>query len=240
MYIFGRNPVLEALAAGTRIAKIFFRFGAHGGAVAGVREAARSRNIPWVELPKVKFDRLGTGVHTQGVAALVEEARIMELDELLAYKPEQDPPFLVALDGITDPHNAGAVIRSAECAGAHGVIIPMRDAVPITDTVVKVSAGATEHMRIARVAHLGRTLEELKEHGIWVAGLAADGDTDLFALDGERPLCIVVGAEGGGLRPTIRKACDMLVRIPMWGHIDSLNASVAAALALYEVRRKRL
>jgi 23S rRNA (guanosine2251-2'-O)-methyltransferase len=240
MYIFGRNPVLEALKAEQEITKIFIRFGTHGDTVRDIMRRAKTAHIPVSQLDRQKFDRLGAGQAAQGVAALVEDVATVDLADLLAISREQDPPFFVALDSITDPHNVGAIIRSAECTGAHGVILPKHDSASITDVVVKASAGAVSHIPVARVGNLHQALEELKRNGIWVAGLAGEGDTDLLQFDGFRPLCLVIGSEGKGLRPVIRSACDILIRIPMWGHIDSLNASVAAALAMYEVRRRRL
>jgi len=240
MYIYGRNPILEIVKSGKAVAKIFIRYGTHGEAVSEVKRLARKFNIPFVELDKKKFDRLSDVSNAQGIVALVEEVNTLELPDLLAIKREQDPPFFLALDSITDPHNVGAIIRSAECAGVHGIIIPKHDSAQLTDTVMKTSAGAATHQPIARVGNLHQTLVDVKAAGIWIAGLAGDGDIDLFVLDGQLPLCLVIGSEGKGMRPLIRKTCDMMVRIPMWGRIDSLNASVAAALVMYEVRRKRL
>ena len=240
MYIFGRNPVIEALKADKDITKIYIRYGTHGEAMRDIQRLARERRILVTQLDKMKFDRLGGGMASQGVAALVEDVTTLDLGDLLALKREQDPPFFIALDSITDPHNVGAIIRSAECAGAHGIILPKHDSAAITDVVVKSSAGAISHIPIARVGNLHQALEELKKNNIWVAGLAGEGDTDLLQFDGYRPICLVVGSEGKGLRPVIRSACDILIRIPLWGRIDSLNASVAAALALYEIRRRRI
>ncbi len=241
MQIHGRQPVIEALKSGKTISKIYFRFGIHGGAVSEIEYLARKAKVVTVVLPKQKFDKLGGDPSTtQGIIALIEDIEPLTLDELLSITREQDPPFFIALDSITDPHNVGAIIRSAECAGAHGVIIPVRDSAMISDTVVKASAGAVSHIPIAKVDNLRQALDELKRNNIWIAGLAGEGDTDMFQFDGYIPLCIVVGSEGKGIRPSILSACDFKVRIPMWGEIGSLNASVAAALMLYEVRRKRL
>ncbi len=239
MLIIGRNPVLEALRGGGRVSKLYLRFGVHGESVMELQRLARARRIPAVVLPKQKFDRLGNVLHSQGIAALVEDAQILELDELLARNVEQDPPFLAALDSIKDPHNLGAIMRTAVCAGAHGIVLPQRDTAMINETVAKASAGAAGLLPAARVASLPQALEVIKEHGIWIIGLAGDGDTDLFSFDGARPVCVVIGSERG-MRPIVRKRCDDVVRIPMWGEVDSLNASVAAALMFYEIRRSRL
>ncbi len=243
MNIYGRQPVIEAIKAGKSISKIYFRFGAHGGIVGEIEHLARKARIPTGTLAKHKFDKLSGGGDPsaiQGVIALVEDILPATLDDFLAMKREQDPPFFIALDSITDPHNVGAIIRTAECAGAHGVIIPERDSAPITDVVVKSSAGAVSHIPIAKVGNLGQALIKMKDAGIGIAGLDGDGDTDLFTFDGFTPLCIVIGSEGKGIRPSILNHCDFRIRIPMWGQIASLNASVAAALMLYEVRRGRV
>jgi 23S rRNA (guanosine2251-2'-O)-methyltransferase len=240
MYIYGRNPVIEALRSNKEITKIFIRFGTVGSSVEQIKRLARDAGVPVSQMDKQKFDRIGNNRDSQGIVALVEEYNSVSLEELLADTREQDPPFFLAVDNVTDPRNLGAILRTAECAGVHGVILPQRDTAPITDTVVKTSAGATSHIRIARVGNLNQALEKLKEAGIWVAGLDAEGETDLLEVDGFRPVCLVVGSEGKGLRPLIKKSCEILIRIPMWGRVDSLNASVAAALVLYEVRRKRL
>jgi 23S rRNA (guanosine2251-2'-O)-methyltransferase len=239
MYIYGRNPIIEALRSEADIAKIYLRFGTHGESILLIRQLARKRKVPLIELSRDKFTRLNAPQEAQGVVALIEDIPLFSLADLLTSAPEDEPAFFIALDEITDPHNTGAIVRSASCAGAHGVILPERNSAMINDTVVKVSAGATSHIRIARVGNLHKALLELREKNIWIAGLDSRGDKDLFALDGSLPVCLVIGAEGKGLRPLIRKTCDFIVSIPMWGKVDSLNASVAAALALYEIRRKR-
>jgi len=240
MYIHGRNPIIEAFRAGTTVAKVFIRFGTQGHVVEEIKRYAREHGVPVTQLDKQKFDRLGAPREAQGIVALIEEISLLPLEELIAMRREQDPPFFLAVDNVTDPRNLGAILRTAECAGVHGIILPQRDSSPITDVVTKTSAGATAHLPIARVGNLHQALLQLKEADIWVAGLDADGDIDLLEFDGYRAICLVVGSEGKGLRPLIRKSCDMLLRIPMWGQVSSLNASVAAALALYEVRRKRM
>jgi 23S rRNA (guanosine2251-2'-O)-methyltransferase len=239
MIVIGRNPVREILASGKDVSKVYIRFGAQAESFGEIHRLAGARKIPVVTLPKMKFDRLGNMQHAQGIAALVEEIEAFELEDLLALTHEQDAPFFVALDGITDPHNLGAIIRSAECAGVHGMVLPKHDSAMISDTVMKTSSGAASHLPLARVVNLQQAFDAMKEQGIWIAGLDADGDTDLLSFDGALPVCVVVGSERG-MRPIVRKQCDMVVRIPMWGKVDSLNASVAAALMLYEVRRKRL
>ncbi len=239
MLIIGRNPIIEAVRSGGRVAKIYFRFGTHGESVREIQALARECRIPVTTLPKDKFDRLGDVRHAQGIAARIEDVRTLELDELLGIEVEQDAPFFLALDGIKDPHNLGAIMRTAVCAGVHGLVLPKHEAAMISETVVKGSAGATSYLPVSRVVNLQQALEAMKERGIWIVGLDSNGGTDLFGTDGARPLCIVIGSEKG-IRPVVRAVCDDMVRIPMWGRVDSLNASVAAALMLYEVRRSRI
>ncbi len=240
MYIVGRKPVMEALRSQTTVAKVFLRFGAQGGAIEEIRFLCRRAKVPCVELPREKFARISQdGTLDQGVAALVEDVNLRELGDVLVPHPSGAPPFFIALDSITDPHNAGAIIRTAECAGAQAVILPRDGSTMITDVVVKASAGAVAHMPIVRVANLHRALEEMKMHDIWIVGLDSNTGSSLFSTDLSVPICVVVGSEGKGMRPLIRKICDILVHIPMAGRIGSLNASVAAALMMYEVMRCR-
>ncbi len=240
MYIIGRNPVLEALKSAQKPTKIFILFGSHGPAIQRIRQLAKIDRIPVIELSRQKFVRLAPGSSAQGVAALIEDVPILQLDELIASLPLHEPAFLLACDGITDPHNLGALIRTAESAGVHGVIVPARNSAPITETVIKTSAGAAHHIAVARVGNLAQCLAKLKDAGIWIIGTDSDGDADLFRFDGNRDVCLVVGSEGKGMRPVVRKACDVVLRIPQFGKINSLNASVAGALAMYEIRRSRM
>lgn len=239
MYIFGRQPVLEALKSDKRIAKIYIQFGTHGEIIGQITRRARELKVPFVELSKQKFQRIGDVQNSQGVAALIEDIQTCELDDVFDNIPVDEKPFLLALDSIEDPHNIGALMRTAECSGVHGIIIPKHRSAPITDVVLKTSAGAASHVRIVRTSNLAITLNELKRNNIWIVGLDEDGATDLFDFDSNIPLCIVIGNEAKGMRPIIRKLCDYTIRIPMWGKISSLNASVAGALMMYEVRRKR-
>ena len=239
MIIFGRQAVLEALRAGTEISKIYFLYGSHGKIIGDIHQEARNRKIPLVELPQQKFDRLGNVSHAQGCAALVEEVRHIDVNDLLRKSDATNAVLLLALDEIEDPHNLGALLRTAHCAGIQAVILPKHQSAPITDTVVKASAGATNYIPIAKVSNLPQTLKALKEQNIWIIGLDGEGTVDLFDFQADRNLCLVVGSEGKGLRPTVKKVCDEIVRIPMEGKISSLNASVAGALMMYEVLRKQ-
>ena len=190
-------------------------------------------------VPKKKLDGMIEGNH-QGVIAQVAAYQYAELDDLfaLAAKRNEDPFFLL-LDEIEDPHNLGSIMRTADAAGAHGIIIPKRRAVGLTATVAKLSTGAIEHIPVVRVTNMSRTIDELKEKGVWIAGTDAKGKEDYRQFDGSLPLGLVIGSEGKGMGRLIRDKCDFLVQLPMAGHVTSLNASVAAALLMYEVYRKR-
>lgn len=238
MLIFGRQPVLEALNAEKEISKIYILFGTHGDVIDRIVQRARHRHIPITQLPRQKFERLAEKGVTQGVVALIEEAATISIEDAIA-APGTEPAFFLALDGIEDPHNLGALIRTAECVGVHAIILPKHGSAPISDTVTKASAGATSHMQFVRATNLVQALRQLKAANVWIAGLDEGGDQLLWQFDGSIPICIIVGNEGKGLRPIVREACDVIVKVPMWGAVTSLNASVAGALLLYEVRRKR-
>jgi 23S rRNA (guanosine2251-2'-O)-methyltransferase len=202
---------------------------------------ARARGVPVQPVPRSAIDaEAGHGTH-QGVLALTGQVETISLDRLLARPLETtEPPFLLALDTVTDPHNLGALARSADAAGCHGMLVPRHGSAPVSATAIKASAGALEHLAVAEVASLARAIESLKDAGVWCIGLDERADTSLFDLDlADEPVCVVVGAEGEGLSRLAREACDLLVSIPMSGRVASLNVSVAGALALFEVRRRR-
>lgn len=238
--VHGVNPVRELLRAGGDAAELWVADGAERGRLGEILRLAREAGVRLREAPRQKLDRLaGTDRH-QGVVAVVADYRYRELDELLdAARGKGEPPLLVLLDGIEDPQNLGAIIRSAHALGSHGVVIPKDRAVGITATAAKASAGAVEHCPVARVTNLVQAMDSLKESGVWIAGLAADGDADLASLDLTGPTAIVVGSEGQGIRRLVRERCDHAVRIPMSGEIGSLNASSSAAICLYEAARQR-
>lgn len=238
--ISGRQPVLEALKAGEQIEKIFLLRGAHGSVIEAIRNLARKRGIPIVEADKQRMQQLSPQALSQGIVALKQEKGFVEVEELLQRAEERgEPPFLLVLDEIEDPHNLGALIRSAECAGVHGVIIPKHHSSPITATVEKASAGATAYMPIAKVTNIAQTLDELKKSGLWILGTDADGDRPYYEADLDGPLALVVGNEGKGIRKLVKEKCDFLVRIPLYGRVQSLNASVAGAIVMFEVARVR-
>jgi 23S rRNA (guanosine2251-2'-O)-methyltransferase len=240
--LHGRRPVIEALRAGRPVERVFIAMGTgERGLLAELLGLARSRGVPVQPVPRSAIDAEAGHVTHQGVLALAGQVETISLDRLLAMPLETtEPPLLLAVDGVTDPHNLGALARSADAAGCHGLVVPRHGSAPVSPTAIKASAGALEHMVVAEVASLAKALQSLKDAGVWCIGLDAEGDTGLWDLElADQPVCIVVGAEGGGLGRLVREACDLLVSIPMSGRVASLNASVAGALALFEVRRRR-
>ncbi|MGR5995745.1 23S rRNA (guanosine(2251)-2'-O)-methyltransferase RlmB [Bacillus cereus] len=238
-YIIGRNPVIEALRSGRDINKIWIAEGVAKGQVQIVLALAKENKIILQHAPKKKLDQLVEGNH-QGVIAQVVAYQYAELEDLfkVAEKRNEDPFFLI-LDEIEDPHNLGSIMRTADATGAHGIIIPKRRAVGLTASVAKASTGAIEYIPVARVTNLSRTIDELKERGLWIAGTDAKGKTDYRNLDGTMPIGLVIGSEGKGMSRIIGEKCDFLITLPMVGKVTSLNASVAASLLMYEVYRKR-
>jgi 23S rRNA (guanosine2251-2'-O)-methyltransferase len=242
MVIEGRRPVIEALRGSRRVERVVVAAGAaERGTLAELLELAAKEGVPVETVPRSLLDaHAETGAH-QGVAAVVSQLESVGLNELLAIPlGGAEPPFFLALDGIEDPHNLGALVRSAEAAGCHGIVLPRHRSAPLSATAVKSSAGALEHVPVAEVANLTRALERLRAAGLWCVGLDGAAESSLFELElADEPVCLVVGGEGAGLHRLVRETCDVLVRIPMAGRVASLNASVAGALALFEVRRRR-
>ncbi|MDP2207941.1 MAG: 23S rRNA (guanosine(2251)-2'-O)-methyltransferase RlmB [Bacteroidota bacterium] len=238
--IVGRNPVIEALRAATPIVKIFLLHGIRGGNIETIYSLAKERKIPCIEINRNKFEELTSDDVNQGVAAIIEEKKFVDVDDILEIAlTKEELPLILILDEIQDPQNLGAIIRTAECAGVHGVIIPKHNAAPVTSTVTKASAGAVEYVAMARVTNIAQTIDELKENGVWIVGTDSSADKKYTELDYKIPLALVVGSEGRGMRRLVKEKCDFLVKIPLFGKIESLNASVAAALLVYEVVRKR-
>jgi len=239
--IEGRNAVIEALRAGTPVDKIYLARGETDSALGHIASTARSRGIVVVECDRRKLDGMSRTHSHQGVIALAAVREYASVDDILnAAEEKGEPPLIVVCDELSDPHNLGAVIRTAECAGAHGVIIPKRRSAGLTAVVAKTSAGAVSHLPVARVANLPACLKDLKQQGIWVFGTAADGDTPLYQADLKGPAAIVIGSEGTGMGRLVAETCDFKVSIPMRGKLNSLNASAAAAIVLYEAVRQRL
>lgn len=237
--ISGRNAVRELLSSGRDIDKIYIQRGEREGSIKMLIAKARERNIPVVEAEKSKLDSISMGAAHQGIVALAAEQNYSTVDEILEYAASKgEAPFIVVLDGVEDPHNLGAIIRSAECSGVHGVIIPKRRAVGLTSVVRKSSAGALEHMRVARVTNLASTVDELKERGLWIYG-ADMGGNDYHATDFSGNVCVVLGSEGFGISRLVREKCDFITSIPLYGNVNSMNVSCAAAVILTEVARQR-
>jgi 23S rRNA (guanosine2251-2'-O)-methyltransferase len=235
--LFGRRPVLESLRAGQPLQRIYIASGLErAGALDEIRSRARNAGIPVAAVPRAEIDRLSGGGNHQGVLAHTARYRYTAFEELLA----GEAPSLLFLDGLTDPHNVGALIRSAGAAGLDGVVLPTRRSSAVTPAVRRVAAGAAEVVPVARVPNLARALEEAKSAGVWVVGLDEGGETDVWASDLlEPPVGLVLGAEGKGISRNVAIHCDGIVRIPMQGQIASLNVSVAGGIAMFEIARRR-
>ena len=239
--IEGRNAVIEALRAGTAIDKIYLMKGETDSALGHIASAAREKGIVVVDADRRKLDSMSRTHAHQGVIALAAVREYVAVDDILnAAREKGENPLIVVCDELSDPHNLGAVIRTADAAGAHGVIIPKRRSAGLTAVVGKTSAGAVAHVPVARVPNLPTLLKELKEAGVWVFGTAMDGTTPLYQADLKGPAAIVIGNEGSGMGRLVAENCDFTVSIPMFGKINSLNASAAAAVLLYEAVRQRL
>lgn len=238
-WIAGKNPVIEVLKSERGIHKIWIAEGSQKGSMQLIMKLAKERNILVQFVPKQKIDQLVSTNH-QGVAAQVAAHQYAELDDLfeVASKRGEDPFFLI-LDELEDPHNLGSILRTADAAGVHGVIIPKHRSVGLTATVAKLSTGAIEYVPVARVTNIPRTIDELKTRGVWIFGTEAKGSEDYRKMDATMPLALVIGNEGKGMGRLVRDKCDFLIHLPMMGHVTSLNASVAASLLMYEVLRKR-
>lgn len=238
--LYGVNPIIEALRAGRVPEVITIADSARDDRLRELIELARQRGIRINHARRADLDREVGNSHHQGVTALIAAPRYTEVDDLLdAIGDPQPPPLLLVLDGIEDPRNLGAILRTAECAGASGVILPERRAAGLNETVAKASAGAVEYLPVARVTNLSVLIRQLKERNVWVIGTAADAETSYSEWDWTRPSAIVLGGEGSGLHRLVRENCDALVRIPVRGRIESLNVSVAAGIILYEALRQR-
>lgn len=236
----GRNALTEAFAAGRAIDKVYLASGETDRALARLAAMAKNAGAVVVPTDRRKLDQMSaTGAH-QGVIAVVAAHSYATLDDIFEKAAESgEAPLIVICDELSDPHNLGAILRTAECAGAHGVIIPKRRSVGLTAVVGKASAGAIEYMPVVRVANLTSTIEELKKRGVWVYGTAAGADAQLYRTDLTGACAIVIGNEGDGMSRLVAESCDLKLSIPMKGHISSLNASTAAAILLYEARRQR-
>ena len=237
----GRNALQEALRSGRTIDKVFIADGDTDKGLQRLAAQAKEAGAVVVPVDRRKLDMMSFTHAHQGVITLAAAHEYATIDEILEEAASRgQAPLIVICDELTDPHNLGAIMRSAECAGAHGVIIPKRRSVGLTATVAKASAGAVEYMKVARVTNINNAINELKEKGVWVFGTAAEGSIPRYKADLTGPTAIVIGNEGDGMSPLVRKNCDVMVSIPMQGRISSLNASAAAAILLYEAVRQRL
>lgn len=238
--IVGRNALRELLASGKDIDKIFVQRGEREGSIKVLVAEAISRGIPVVEVEKQKLDTLSGGGTHQGVVAMAAQLEYVSVEDILAIAAERgESPFVILLDGVEDPHNLGAIIRSADVFGAHGVIIPKRRASGVTATVAKAAAGATAHMAVAKVTNLTDAIKKLKENGLWIYA-AEVGGAEYTSVDyGKGPIAVVLGSEGYGTSRLVLENCDFKVSIPNYGHVNSLNVSCAAAVVLAEVSKQR-
>lgn len=239
--IEGRNAVIEALRAGTPMDKVYIARGETDAALGHIASKARAAGIAVVDCDRRKLDGMSVTHSHQGVIAVAAVREYADVSDILqAARDKGEPPLIVVCDELSDPHNLGAVIRTAECAGAHGVIIPKRRSAGLTAVVAKTSAGAVSHVPVARVPNLTQCLKELKEEGVWVFGTAVDARTTIYEADLKGPAAIVIGSEGDGIGRLVKETCDVLLTIPMKGKLNSLNASAAAAILLYEAVRQRM
>lgn len=238
--IVGRKPVLDALKSNTLIDKVMISTTAHGEVVDEIVKLLRQKNIPFKFSPADQIAKTARDQQTQGIIAFVGTKEFSDIGELMNIaKAKNEQPFFLIFDEIEDVHNLGALIRTAVCVGVHGGIIPKHHNAPVNETVIKTSAGASLQFPMARVTNIAQTIEELKENGIWIVGADIAATTNFTDIDYTMPVAIVIGNEGKGMRRLVKEKCDFLVKIPMKGNFDSLNASVAGALVMYEVMRKR-
>ena len=238
--IEGRNSVIELLESGKDINKIYIQKGEKFGSINKIIAMAKERRIVIVEKDKRQMDEMAQSGNHQGVIAIVPPFEYSEIEDILEYaKKKGESPFVLILDGIEDTHNLGAIIRTAETAGVHGIIIPKRRAASVNSTVAKVSCGAVEYMKIARVNNITDSINKLKEAGLWICGTSIDAEKYYYDQDLKGPLGIVIGNEGKGMSDLVKKNCDFLVKIPMLGRVESLNASVSTGIIVYEALKQR-
>ncbi|MBE7012869.1 MAG: 23S rRNA (guanosine(2251)-2'-O)-methyltransferase RlmB [Ruminococcaceae bacterium] len=239
--IEGRNPIIEALRSGREIDKILVARGDRNGSIVKIISDAKKKGIVIQEVDRAKLDSMSQTKNHQGVIAYVATAEYVTVDDILdSAKEKGEAPFIVIADEITDPHNLGSVLRTANAAGVHGIIIPKRRSAGLNSVVAKTSAGAVEFTPVAKVSNIAATIDKLKKENVWIVGADMDGDRTIYTHDFSGGVAIVVGSEGNGISRIVKEKCDFLVRIPLLGEITSLNASVAGALMMYEVVRNRL
>ena len=237
--IIGRKPVLEALNSDEEVSQVFILFGQEGGIIDAIRVAAKKKGIKVNQVPFEKFRQITQSKIAQGVAASKSEQKYYDLYEIISESKKSQFPLLLILDSIQDTHNVGAILRSADCSGVDGIIITKNNSAPINETVVKTSAGASEHVKITLINNLAQTIDELKQKGFWIVGSYLEGAKDYTKVDYKVPIAVIVGNEEKGIRKLTADKCDHLVRIPMKGKIQSLNVSVATGVLLFEILRQR-
>lgn len=238
--IIGRNPVLEAIRSGRSIDKILVKKGKYEGSIVPIIKKAKENGIIIQEVDKAKLDAAAEGGSHQGVIAYVSAYEYSTVNDILNFARENDePPFVIICDKITDPHNLGAIIRTANCVGAHGIIIPKRNSVGLNSAVAKASAGAVEYTRVAKVTNIASVIDDLKKEGLWITAADMDGE-EMYNIDLKGAVGLVIGSEGEGVSRLVRDKCDFVASIPMKGDINSLNASVAAGVLMYEALRQRI
>ena len=237
--IIGRKPVLEALNSDEEVSQVFILFGQEGGIIEAIRVAAKKKGIKVNQVPFEKFRQITQSKIAQGVAASKSEQKYYDLYEIISESKKSQYPLLLILDSIQDTHNVGAILRSADCSGVEGIIITKNNSAQINETVVKTSAGASEHVKITLINNLAQTIDELKQKGFWIVGSYLEGAKDYTKVDYKVPIAVIVGNEEKGIRKLTADKCDHLVRIPMKGKIQSLNVSVASGVLLFEILRQR-
>ena len=237
--IIGRKPVLEALNSDEEVSQVFILFGQEGGIIEAIRIAAKKKGIKVNQVPFEKFRQITQSKIAQGVAASKSEQKYFDLYEIINESKKSVYPLLLILDSIQDTHNVGAILRSADCSGVDGIIITKNNSAPINETVVKTSAGASEHVKITLINNLAQTIDELKQNGFWIVGSYLEGAKDYTKVDYKVPIAVIVGNEEKGIRKLTADKCDHLIRIPMKGKIQSLNVSVATGVLLFEILRQR-
>ncbi len=237
--IYGKKPVFEAVKAGEAIDQIYILYNQHSRAVNEIKKLARRKGIKVTQLSQKKFNQLAGKENTQGVIAIVSETKLFSLDEILEEVKKIEEPLLLIIDSVQDPHNLGAILRSAEAAGVNGVIITARNTAPLSETVVKTSTGAISHLKICRVNNLVDSMKLLKKNGFWIVGSALGSGKSYTEIDYSGPIALVVGNEEKGIRKLVAENCDFLVEIPMQGKIQSLNVSVATGILLFEILHQR-
>ncbi|MCT4663390.1 MAG: 23S rRNA (guanosine(2251)-2'-O)-methyltransferase RlmB [Tissierellales bacterium] len=240
-FIYGRNAVIEVLKTGRPVDQLIIVNGNLQGSIKQIVAMAKEKKILVKYVPRTKLDEMAEGKNHQGVIAKVAAHQYSELKDIFALAEKKgEAPFIIILDGIEDPHNLGAILRTAECAGAHGVIVAKRRAVGLTEVVAKTAAGAIEHIPVVKATNIVQTIQSLKEKGVWIYGADMDGEKQFFEQDMTGAMGLVIGNEGKGMSRLVKESCDFIVRIPLKGFVTSLNASVAGSVLMYEVVRQRM